>query len=175
VSYPVVIVDYNPRWPAIYEKEKLCILAIAGNRILEVDHIGSTAVVGLGAKPIVDIMVGVNGQSDADSLLPLLREIGYDNVTRQSGDSEWYYCLRKVVHGYEAWLQNFHLHLMKFQSETWERHILFRDFLRNHPETVQKYDKLKRMLAAKYRADRESYTNAKTEFIASVLNQAKMK
>jgi GrpB-like predicted nucleotidyltransferase (UPF0157 family) len=64
---------------------------------------------------------------------------------------------------------------MKFRSETWKRHVLFRDFLRNHPETVQKYDKLKRMLAAKYGVDRESYTNAKTEFIASVLNQAKKK
>jgi GrpB-like predicted nucleotidyltransferase (UPF0157 family) len=175
VSFPVVIVDYDPRWLLVYEEEKRCILGVASNRVLGVEHIGSTSVVSLGAKPIVDIMVGVNGQSDASALLPLLIEIGYDNVTRQSGDSEWYYCLRKVVHGKEAWLQNFHLHLMKFRSETWERHILFRDFLRNHPETVQKYDKLKRMLAAKYGVDRESYTNAKTEFIASVVNQAKMK
>jgi GrpB-like predicted nucleotidyltransferase (UPF0157 family) len=120
-------------------------------------------------------MAGVNGSYDADELLPLLREIGYKDVIQQLDHSEWYYCLRKVVHGKEAWLQNFHLHLMKFRSETWERHILFRDFLRNHPETVQKYDKLKRMLAAKYGVDRESYTNAKTEFIASVVNQAKMK
>jgi GrpB-like predicted nucleotidyltransferase (UPF0157 family) len=175
VSCSVVIVDYDPRWPLIYEEEKLCILGVADSRILDVAHIGSTAVVGLGAKPIVDIMAGVNVSSDADELLPLLREIGYQDVIRQLGHSEWYYCLRKVVHGKEAWLQNFHLHLMKFRSETWERHILFSDFLRNHPEPMQKYDKLKRMMAAKYGADRESYTNAKTEFIASVLNQAKMK
>ena len=175
MSCPVVIVDYNPRWSLIYEEEKLRILGVAGSRILDVAHIGSTAVVGLGGKPIVDIMAGVNGSSNADELLSLLREIGYKDVIRQLGHSEWYYCLRKVVYGEEAWLQNFHLHLMKFRSEIWKRHVLFRDFLRNHPEAVQKYDKLKRMLAAKYGVDRESYTNAKTGFIASVVNQAKMK
>ena len=175
MSCPVVIVDYDPRWPLIYEEEKFCILVVAGSRILDVAHIGSTAVVGLGAKPIVDIMAGVNGSSDADGLLPLFRKIGYEDVIRQLGHSEWYYCLRKVVLGEGAWLQNFHLHLIKFRSETWERHILFRDFLRNNPETMLKYDKLKRMMAAKYGADRESYTKAKTEFIASVVNQAKMK
>ena len=61
---------------------------------------------------------------------------------------------------------------MKFKSETWERHILFRDFLRNHPEVARKYDELKRRLAAERGVDRESYTNAKTEFIASVVTQA---
>ncbi len=175
MSYPAVIVDYNPRWPLIYEEEKLCILGVAGNGIIEVEHIGSTAVVGLGAKPIIDIIVGVNGSSEADMLLPLLRKIEYKDVIRQFGQLEWYYCLRKVIHGEETWLQSFHLHLMKFRSETWERHILFRNFLRNHPEAVQKYEKLKRMLAAKYGADRENYTNAKTEFITSVVKQAKAK
>ena len=120
-------------------------------------------------------MGGVNGASSADEALPLLRKIGYENIIQQSGHSEWYYCLSKVIHRQEVWLQNFHLHLIKFRSETWERHVLFRDFLRNNSETMQKYDKLKRMMAAKYGADRESYTNAKTEFIASVVNQAKMK
>ena len=175
MSYSVVIGGYDFRWPLVYQEEKLCILDVAGNRILGVEHIGSTAVVGLGAKPIVDIMAGVSGSSVADELLPLLREIGYADVIRQLGHSEWYYCLRKVIQGEETWLQNFHLHLMKFGSATWERHILFRDFLRSHPKAARKYDKLKRMLAAKYGADRESYTNAKTEFIASVVNQAKVK
>jgi hypothetical protein len=78
---------------------------VAGHRILGVEHIGSTAVVGLGAKPIVDIMAGVNGPSGADELLPLLREIGYEDVTRELGDSERYYCLGKVIHGEDVWLR----------------------------------------------------------------------
>ncbi len=120
MSRPVVIVDYDPRWPVIYEEEKLLILSVDGYRILGVEHIGSTAVVGLGAKPIVDIMVGISGLSEADDLLLLLREIGYKDVTRQLDDSEWYYCLGKIIHGEEVWLQNFHLHLIKFRSETWD-------------------------------------------------------
>jgi GrpB-like predicted nucleotidyltransferase (UPF0157 family) len=123
VSCPVAIVNYDPRWPLIYEEEKHCILGVGGSRILDVARIGSTAVVGLGAKPIVDIMVGVKCSSDADELLPLLREIGYKDAIRQLGHSEWYYCLRQVVHGEEPWLQDFHLHLMKFRSETWERQL----------------------------------------------------
>lgn len=175
VSCPVVIVDYDPRWPAVYEEEKRRILTVAGDKTSGIEHIGSTSIVGLGAKPIVDIMGGANGYSTADEVLPLLRKIGYEHVIRQSGNSEWYYCLSKVSHRQEMRLQNFHLHLIKFRSETWERHLLFRDYLRNHPETVQKYDELKRMLAAKYGVDRESYTKAKTGFIASVVNQAKAK
>jgi GrpB-like predicted nucleotidyltransferase (UPF0157 family) len=175
VSRPVVIAEYNARWPTLYEEEKLRTLDVAGHRILEVEHIGSTAVVGLGAKPIIDIMAGVSEFSDADELLPLLREIGYEDVTRQAGDSEWYYCLGKIVNGKEGRLQSFHLHLMKFRSETWERHIVFRDFLRDHPEVAKRYNELKRILAAEHGVDRESYTNAKTKFITSVVTQAQMK
>ena len=85
---PVVIVDYDHRWSLTYEEERRRILAVAGYRILGVEHIGSMAVVGLGAKPIIDIMVGINGLSDANKLLPLLRKIGYESVTRQQDDSE---------------------------------------------------------------------------------------
>ena len=172
MSNPVVIVDYTHRWPLIYEKERHHIVAVARHRVLSVEHIGSTAVVGLGAKPIIDIMLGVNGLPDAGELLSLLGKIGYEEAIRQQGDSEWYYCLKKIAHEEDVWCRNFHLHLMKFRSETWRRHILFRDFLRNHSEVAQKYDKLKRMLAEKYGIDREGYTNAKTEFIVSVVKQA---
>ena len=175
MSYPVVIINHDSRWPLIYEEEKRRILDVGSHKILSLEHIGSTSVVGLGAKPIIDIMAGVNELSDADGLLPVLSAIGYKNSVRQSGDPEWYYCLSKIIYGKEAWLQNLHLHLMKFKSQTWKRHILFRDFLRNHSEVAQKYNKLKRMLAAKYGNDRESYTNAKTKFIASVSAQSKEK
>ncbi len=172
MSHPLVIVNYDPRWPAIYEEEKRRILRVAGRSIIGIEHIGSTAVVGLAAKPIIDIMAGVIDPSDADKLLPLLKGIGYEDVTRQSGDLEWYYCLGKVNREEENRLQNFHLHLMKFRSETWKRHILFRDFLRNNREAALKYGELKRRLAAEHSFDRESYTKAKTGFITSVVNEA---
>lgn len=171
MSCPIVIVDYDPRWPFIYEEEKRHILAIAGHKILCLEHIGSTAVVGLRAKPIVDIIAGVNSSSEADKLVRLLRKIGYNEIIQQSDNLEWYYCLRKTIKGQEMWLQNFHLHIMKFRSETWDKHILFRNFLRTHSEVAQEYDRLKRMLVAKYGYDRKNYTKAKTEFISSVITQ----
>ena len=167
--------DYDPRWPAIYEEEKRRILDVVGHKVFSIEHIGSTAVAGLGAKPIIDIIAGVNDLAGADELLPLLREIGYEDVTPEPGHPEWYYCLGKVYRGEKARLQNFHLHLMKFGSETWERHILFRDFLRTHREAAQSYDRLKREMVAKYGSNREGYTTAKTEFIASVVAQARRK
>ena len=165
--------DYDSRWSTIYDGEKLRILSSLGSKVLAIEHIGSTAVAGLSAKPTIDIMVGVTSLTDADALLPLFREIGYEDVTPETGDPEWYYCLGKVYRGEKVSLNNFHLHLMKFKSSTWERHMLFRDFLRTHPEVAQKYDKFKREMAAKYGSDREGYTNSKTTFIASVVDQAR--
>lgn len=119
-------------------------------------------------------MAGVDNLVRANELLPLLRVIGYDDVTPEPGDQEWYYCLSKAYGGDKARVQNFHLHLMKFRSVTWERHIIFRDFLRTHSNVAQKYEQLKRKMAAKYGSDREGYTNSKTEFIKFVVNQARL-
>jgi GrpB-like predicted nucleotidyltransferase (UPF0157 family) len=132
-------------------------------------------VAGLGAKPIIDIIIGVNGLADVDEFLPLLREICCEDVTPEPGQQEWYYRLGRIYWGDKMRLQNFHLHLVKFGSETWKRHIVFRDFLRIHPEVAQKYDSLKREMAARCGFNREGYTNAKTEFIASVVAQAHRK
>ncbi len=172
---PVIIVDCDPKWPDIYEEERRFIINVIGHKVLGIEHIGSTAVAGLGAKPIIDIMLGVYDSADADELLPLLRKIGYDDVTREVGDLEWYYCLGNVYRGEKARLECFHPHLVKSRSETLERHTLFCDFLRTHFEVAQKYDRLKREIAAKYGSDRESYTNAKTEFITPVYAQSRRK
>lgn len=166
-----MIVNYDPRWVIAFEEEKQRILSVVGYKIIGIEHIGSTAVVSLGSKPVIDIMVGISGPSEAFELLSSLTNIGYTDVISQLNDSEWYYCLCEVVKGKEDWLQNFHLHLMKYDSETWKRHILFRDFLRNNVEIAKKYEQLKRILAEKYGCDREAYTSAKTEFIESVLKQ----
>lgn len=165
---PVSIVDYDPSWPILYEEEKRRILEIAGHKVLRIEHIGSTAVPSLGAKPIVDMMAGVRQRSDADECLPLLERIGYLDVTPEPDNSEWYYCLGKGPHS-----PGYHLHLVKFMSGHWRRHILFRDFLRTHPEVAQQYYELKERLAIRYGTDRVGYTDAKTSFINSVISRAK--
>lgn len=163
----VVIVDYNPCWPMLFEKESSIILSAVGHRVLTIKHIGSTAVPGLGAKNIIDMMAGVSGLGEADRCLDFLGKIGYDEVIPQLDDPEWYYCLVKhsVVVG-------FHLHLVKFNSGHWRRHLLFRDFLRANSEVARKYCDLKRKLAMEYGDDREGYTEAKTSFIKSIIERA---
>ena len=164
---PVTIVDYDPQWPILYKEERRSVLEVAGEKVLEIEHIGSTAVPDLCSKPIVDIMAGVGGEADADECVRLLAAIGYDDVTSEPETQDWYYCLGKGFHSV-----GYHLHLVRHGSEFWERHILFRDYLRAHPETAREYDVLKRGLAMEYGSDRLGYTEAKTSFIDSVVSRA---
>ena len=91
----VIIVDYDPQWPRLFREEKLRVLEVIGYKVLGVEHVGSTAVPGLGAKPIIDMMAGVRGQVDADECIPLLEKIGYTSFTPDTEDSDHYYCCGK--------------------------------------------------------------------------------
>jgi len=166
LARPVTIVDYDPMWPTLYEKEKMKISEALGNKALAIEHIGSTSVPGLGAKPIIDIMVCVQSNLDADICVPLLKGIGYTDVTVQVGNPDWYYCLGKESCGV-----GYHLHLMKNMSVFSKRHLLFRDRLRANPDIARKYFELKKELAAKYRSDRTAYTESKSAFIESILSE----
>lgn len=167
---PVMIVDYDPRWPDIYLEEKERILGAVGEKIKDIEHIGSTAVPGLGAKPVIDIMVSVKDVETAHECVDPLGRIGYTDITPQplSWNQDWFYCLGKGPHS-----TGFHLHLVREGSDHWDGHILFRDYLRAHPETARTYYDLKKRLATEYGADREGYTDAKTSFIESVLVKAR--
>jgi len=168
IPSPITIVPYNPSWPVFYEKEKESVLAAIGELVVNIDHIGSTAVPRLSAKPIIDIMVGLRGPSDSEACLPLLRELGYDDVTPEPEEDDWYYCLGKSVHSIK-----YHLHLVKAGSQFQARHILFRDHLRTHDDDARRYQVLKERLAFEYRDMREEYTNAKSEFIESIIDKAR--
>jgi len=108
-------------------------------------------------------MAGVRDKTSADGCLLPLQKIGYTDVTVEPENPEWFYCLGKAPHS-----TGYHLHLMKNQSSTWNRHLVFRDYLRNHPEVVEKYFRLKKRLSKKYGLDRVGYTNAKTAFIKNI-------
>jgi len=173
LSRPVIMVDYDPAWPILYEAEKQRILKAIGNKVLAIEHIGSTAVPNLWSKPIIDMMAGVLCSTDAEDCVRLLQSLDYLDVTPQPGELDWHYCLGKKYAGEAASLQNYHLHLVRFMSDHWKKHLLFRDFLRNHPEVAQEYRELKRQLAAEYGSDRVGYTAAKTRFIESVITRAR--
>lgn len=171
MSRPVTIVDYDSRWPILYEEEKRRILEAVGHKASAIEHIGSTAVPGLGGKPIIDMMAGVHQSTEADECVPLLRDLGYRDVTPEPDEPDWHYCLSKPYQGETAKLENFHLHFVKFMSDHWKRHLFFRDFLRTHPDVAKQYYKLKKKLATKYGSNRIGYTEAKTSFIESITAQ----
>jgi GrpB-like predicted nucleotidyltransferase (UPF0157 family) len=167
LNAPVVIVNYNPQWQTLYESETKLIRRALSSRILAIEHIGSTAVPNLGGKNIVDIMAGVNSIDEAKQCLEPLESIGYTEVIPQVDNADWYYCLEKSQQTI-----GYHLHLVRFGSEHWKKHIIFRDFLRKNPKVAQEYYSLKKELAAKHGTDRLSYTEAKTAFIESVIARA---
>lgn len=164
---PVIIVPYDPEWPRIYEEGRRHIGGAVGGIIRSIEHVGSTSVPGLWAKPIVDMIAGLDGRDDAERCRALLLPLGYDDAS--PGDNpDWYYCLGKAPHS-----NGFHLHLMKEGSRFQEKHILFRDWLCAHPADAEAYKELKISLSEKYRNDRVAYTDAKTEFINWIVEKAK--
>jgi GrpB-like predicted nucleotidyltransferase (UPF0157 family) len=160
----VEIFDYDPAWPARFEQMRRRLAVALGAVALRIDHVGSTAVPGLAAKPIVDIQVSVPDVDD---------EASYRTSIEAQG-----FTLRFVEPGHRYFRpppelpRLWQVHVCSTGS-TWERdHLLFRDFLRAHPAEAERYAKLKRRLAAKHRHDRIAYTDAKAPFIDEVLVKA---
>jgi GrpB-like predicted nucleotidyltransferase (UPF0157 family) len=164
LSLAVVIVDYDPHWPAMYEEERERILAALGPAVVAIEHMGSTAVPGLAAKPIIDIMLGIRTLGEAPALYGPLAAIGWEYAPEFEAIIPERRFFRK---GPES-LRTHHLHMVEFGDEFWVRHLLFRDYLRRHSEVAKEYEQLKRELARQYANDRAGYTEAKTDFIRRV-------
>jgi len=156
---PVIVVEYDPSWPDRFEQERQALERLAG--AVPIEHIGSTAVPGLAAKPIIDIMLGLEQLADAEAMKPKLEAIGY----RYMPEYEVQMPYRRFYIKEKAGRRVVHLHVVEISHEFWPRHITFRDHLRTHPESAAQYAALKRSLAEQYRHDRDAYTEAKTDFI----------
>lgn len=166
----IAVVPYSPRWPEIFLAEVASLRAILPARlVLRIEHIGSTAVPGLAAKPIIDVLVGVTDLAEARRVIvPLLAAQGYEYLWRPThGDDgpPWYawFIKRDPTTG----ARTHHVHMVETGpafAEHWER-LLFRDYLIAHPDVAQQYGDLKQRLAATYPRDRAAYTRAKSDFI----------
>jgi GrpB-like predicted nucleotidyltransferase (UPF0157 family) len=167
IDSPVIIVDYNSDWTKNFEQEKRELMKILNGKIISIEHIGSTSVNGLGAKPILDIAVGVNNLDDVDKFIEPLKKIGYE--FRQHKE----FPERRFFRKCKLRARTHHLHFYEFESEHWNNQLLFRNYLRTHPDELKSYNQLKKELAENYRFDRVSYTDAKGPFIQNVLIKAK--
>lgn len=159
---PVTIAGYNPLWPEMYAAERERISRVMGDWLVGIEHVGSTSVPGLGAKPVIDIMPLVRSLADDKHFVPLLESVGYEHVPPGVDDIPERRYFRR------GFPRMFHVHVVERDSEFAVRHLAFRDYLRTHPESAREYEALKRRLAAEQGADRLGYVNAKTEFITGI-------
>ena len=162
---PIVIDDYNPSWPSQYQKHAAVISGALGAAVLRLEHIGSTSVPGLAAKPIIDILVVVPNSADESSYLPHLEAAGYTLRVREPA----FYEHRM----FRTPSRNVHIHIYSPGSPEIHRNLLFRDHLRAYPADCRQYELLKRQLATRDWADINHYANAKTEFIESIITRAR--
>lgn len=166
----VTVVEYRPQWPGMFEEEKLELLrAFSGEVSAQVEHIGSTAVKGLAAKPIIDIMIGLPDFSVADQFVTRIEALGYEYIKKYEVEMPFRRFFVKNLQG----IRTHQIHMVEIGGEFWARHLLFRDYLRQNPEAAQRYSALKKQLAEREWEDVNEYADAKTEFIRSVENKAK--
>ncbi len=160
------LVPHDPAWSGLFAAEAARLRAALGEQALAIEHVGSTAVAGLAAKPIIDIMIGVEDLDDCDGHVRALEAIGYER--RPVGDlpGRLYLVLGE---GDMRWA---HLSLAEMTSPFWSDHLTFRDRLRADAAAAEAYGRLKEGLAARFRHDRISYTDGKEDFIADVLAAA---
>ena len=153
----IELVDHDPQWKDLFRSERLELEREMGDLILSIEHIGSTAIPGLAAKPVVDIMVCVGGQRDPGDYLERLSDLGYRYVEQEDEPHRIFFVKGRP--------RTYHLHLVVQGSATYWEHLIFRDYLLENEEALRRYESLKRELASRFRNDRESYSNGKREFI----------
>jgi GrpB-like predicted nucleotidyltransferase (UPF0157 family) len=170
----VVVVPYDPCWPGMFERERLHLKScLPAGLVRRVEHFGSTAVPGLAAKPIVDMLVEVASLDETrEKIVPILEAQGYDYFWRPTWGDD--------TPPFHAWFikrdgngnRTHHIHMVEAHFEHWDR-LLFRDYLIDHPDAAREYGRLKTALSEAHQGDRIAYTQAKSDFIRDVTERAK--
>jgi GrpB-like predicted nucleotidyltransferase (UPF0157 family) len=158
------IEDYSDKWPERFKAQELVIREALGSSALRVEHIGSTSVKGLGAKPIVDILLVVEDSSRESTYLPQLEAAGYILRVREPDFHEHRMLRTRLL--------DVHLHVYSIGSPEIDRHLLFRDRLRANTSEREAYEKLKRALSKQDWPDMDAYAAAKTKFIEGIIAAA---
>lgn len=167
----VQLVPHNPQWYSLYEQEKALLTKTLANHVLGIEHIGSTAIPDISAKPILDISVGIK---DIDNFLIIqksakkLEVIGYEWRKQNSEPDHHIFAKgpeeKRIVY----------LHLIAYDGEIWTNDLLFRNYLQQNLQVRLQYERLKKKLAEQYPNERDKYTKGKRKFITSILEEAKI-
>ena len=178
ISNAIILADYDPAWPAQFEEERARLQAAIGEWAADIQHVGSTAVPGLAAKPIIDIAVHLHSLIDGFKCITPLVELGYDCLGEFGIPNRIYF--RKPTHtplpgqraGHDGTGRTHQIHMYPLNHGQYAKHVLFRDYLRAHPDAAREYEALKRELAVRHAGDIEAYANAKSDFVQSILRSA---
>ena len=157
---------YSPMWPAIFDMERLRLDQVFGPGGVAIEHIGSTAIPGMGAKPIIDVMVGAATLEVFEIRTPELQAEGYRYVPELEKSNP----LRRYFVKTDGQPGNFNLHGVVLGSVFWREHLAFRDALRMSPTLSEEYWRIKRRMATRHPNDRTAYADAKAAFIRMVLD-----
>jgi len=158
----ILLSEYNPEWPLKFQQEKDFLMSIIGQYLIgSIEHVGSAAMPGLTAKPVIDIMFGVKSLEDSKSAIELLVKNGYCYFPYKPNMMHWF-CKPSSI------FRTHHLHLIPHESNLWKERIKFCDILQADAKVASKYVELKKELAIHYKKDRETYTESKTNFIQNV-------
>lgn len=168
--FPIILSEHRAEWTKFYEQEKDTIISALGTKnISRINHIGSTSVPGLIAKPTIDILLEIPTDADIPSLTAALISAGYICNTQPNNPAPHLMFMKGYTpQGFRG--QAVHLHV-RFPGN-WDE-LYFRDYLRSHPETAKSYGKLKQNLQLRYEHDRDAYTEAKTDFIQEATRLAR--
>ena len=162
----IELVEYNPMWIEMYEKEAASVMSALGNLALRIHHIGSTAIPGTCAKPLIDILAEAVEVESIDSRNDAMIELGYEPRGEFGIPGRRYFSKgtdEKRTH---------HVHIFQVGDPQIERHLNFRDYLIAHPDIAKEYCKIKKQLAAQFPNDIGNYTDGKSEFINNIDQRA---
>lgn len=163
MSRIIEVVPHNPAWKEKYAAEKGLLLNIFGKLVHSIHHIGSTAIPGIKAKPVIDIMIVVQDIQKVDHLNQAMIAAGYTPRGEYGIAGRRYF--NKDTNG----IRSHHVHSYALGNPEIKWHLDFRDYLRAHPDEAQAYSRLKESLAAQYRHDSETYSDSKTDFVQRIL------
>ena len=179
ISDSIYIADYDPRWPAMFDEERARLDAAIGEWAADIQHVGSTSIPGIAAKPIIDIAVHLNLLVDAlKCITPLVEHLQYECLGEFGIPDRIYFRkgtatpLRGQSAGHDGAGRTHQIHMYPLGHDQYAKQITFRDYLRAHPEASREYEALKREFAARHAGDIEAYADAKSDFVQSILRSA---
>lgn len=161
----VRLVSYSPAWHILFEREKKTLLVALRGIVLKIEHIGSTSIPDMEAKPIIDIAASIPTLDIIQKCVPPLAAVGYD-YKGEYGLPGRHFFTKGTPHTH-------YLHVIEQGSDHWTSWLMFRDYLTAHKDIAAEYSRLKRDLAKAYQLDRDAYTKAKGEFISRTVERAK--